>query len=100
MTLETTRRCYRVARCQISFVKFILEAYDNVAVMSTLDSRQALIQVTIAPGCETMVDRIMASLSGDVGLIRVDGSSPEGVANDTDRLPADETDRWQSNKRN
>ncbi|GEM_PF-2463433 len=79
MRLETTRRCYRLDRCQIGFVKFILEAYDNVAVMSTLDSRQSMVQVTIAPGCETMVAGIMNSLAGEFKLVPVDDASSAGV---------------------
>ncbi|MCB2145849.1 MAG: DUF4911 domain-containing protein [Deltaproteobacteria bacterium] len=76
--METTKRCYRVDRRQISFVKFILEAYDNMAVMSTLDPRQAVVQVTIAPGCEAMVDGIMASLAGDVTVVPVDRAGSDG----------------------
>ena len=71
-TLETTRRCYRVDRHQISFVKFIIEAYDNVAVMSTLDPQLAVVQITIAPGCETLVDGIMNSLAGEFEVVLLD----------------------------
>jgi hypothetical protein len=78
--MQTTRRVYRISRCQISFVKFILEAYDNVAVLSTLDARQALVQVAIAPGCETMVDGIMANLGGNVRAVPVDDAGADGVA--------------------
>jgi hypothetical protein len=69
--VKTTRRCYRVDRHQISFVKFILEAYDNVAVLSTLDPRQGMVQVIIAPGCETMVDGIMTGLAEDIDVVPV-----------------------------
>ena len=71
MTVKTTRRCYRVDRRQISFVKFIIEAYDNVAVLSTLDPRQGVVQVIIAPGCETMVDGIIAGLAEDIDVVPV-----------------------------
>ena len=70
--METSRRVYRVDRCQIGFVKFILEAYDNVAVMSTLDPKQALVQITMAPGCETMVDGIINSLAGEFEVVLLD----------------------------
>jgi hypothetical protein len=80
--VETTRRVYGVDRSQISFIKFILEAYDNVAVLSTLDSRLALVQVVIAPGCETMVDGIMTDLGVDVQAVPVDDAGAAGVADD------------------
>lgn len=94
MTLETTRRCYRVDRRQISYVKFILEAYDNVAVMSTLDSRQAVIQVTVAPGCETMVDGIIKGLAGEIDVMPVADASSVGIWDKKGRLTAglNETD--------
>ena len=83
VTLKTTRRRYRVDRCQISFIKFILEAYDNVAVMSTLDPKQALVQITIAPGCETMVDGIINSFTGEFEVVPTDDASSTGVTDDT-----------------
>lgn len=72
MTGETTKRCYRLDRCQIGFVKFILEAYDNVALLSTRDPRQGLVEVMIAPGCEALVDGIMSGLAEDIDLVSVD----------------------------
>ena len=84
--METTKRRYRVDRYQISFVKFILEAYDNVAVMSTLDPRQGVVQISIAPGCESMVDGIMASLAGDLEV------APVGLADGKHRWPAAENE--------
>jgi hypothetical protein len=84
--LETTRRCYRVDRSRISFVKFILEAYDNVAVLSTVDPRRGLVQIRIAPGCETLVDGIVADLSRKFEMTAVDdaaGMDPVETENST-----------------
>jgi hypothetical protein len=77
-----------VDRSQISFVKFILEAYDNMAVVSTLDPRQALVQVVIAPGCETMVEGVMTGLGGAVEVATVGGAETDGCAEDYYRRPA------------
>ena len=85
MTVETTRRVYRVERSQIGFIKFILEAYDNVAVLSTLDPRLALVQVVVAPGCETMVDGIMADLGVDAQAVLVADAGADGDADDNYR---------------
>ncbi|WP_319409651.1 DUF4911 domain-containing protein [uncultured Desulfosarcina sp.] len=86
--METITRFYRVDRRQIGFVKFILEAYDNMAVMSTLDPRQAVVQVTIASGCEAMVDGIMTSLAGDIEATPVGPAGSDGVTDDTRKWPA------------
>lgn len=70
--MKTSIRYYRVARRQISFVKFILEAYDNLAVLTTIDPYQALVQVAIAPGCETLVAGIMNSFADEISVVMVD----------------------------
>ena len=75
MKLETTRRCYRVDRSRISFVKFILEAYDNVAVLSTVDPRRGLVQIRIAPGCENLVAGILADFSRKFEMTAVDDAA-------------------------
>jgi hypothetical protein len=91
MTIETTRRYYRVDRCQVGFVKFILEAYDNVAVLSTVDSKRAVVTITIAPGCERMVDHIMTGLAGDIGLIPLNHGELDGVDHVDKRRSAGES---------
>ena len=80
MKLETSSRCYRVDRSRISFVKFILEAYDNVAVLSTVDARRGLVQLRIAPGCETLVDGIVADLSREFEMTVVDDAAATVLA--------------------
>ena len=72
MKLETIKHCYRVDRRQISFIRFVLEAYDNVAVMTTLDSREAVVQISVAPGCESMVAGIVDSFADEFDMIPVD----------------------------
>lgn len=50
--LNSTIRFYRVDRREIAFFRFILEAYDGMATLRTLDPRKGLVAVHIAPGCE------------------------------------------------
>ncbi|MCP4747857.1 MAG: DUF4911 domain-containing protein [Desulfobacteraceae bacterium] len=60
--METIKKYYRVDRRQISFMKFIFEAYDGVAVPTTLDAAKAIIVLSIAPGCESLVDEVVNDL--------------------------------------
>ncbi len=63
MELATKKKHYRVSRGKISFIKFILEAYDNVASVTTIDPVAAVILVVIAPGCEKLVEDILKDLA-------------------------------------
>ena len=54
--VKTTKQHYRVDRREIAFVRFILEAYDGLAIVTTLDPETGLIEFQIAPGCEQDVE--------------------------------------------
>ena len=54
-----TVRHILITPSEIHFLRFIIEAYDGIAVVTTLDSALGLLQLSIAPGCEEDVDRIL-----------------------------------------
>jgi len=60
--METTRLFFRVDRRQINFVRFIFEAYEGLAVVTTLDADKGQIGLAVAPGCEEMAGRIIEDL--------------------------------------
>ena len=66
MGLRTTKKYYRVDRREISFLKFILEAYDGIAVLTTIDSEKSVIVLRIPPGCEEVVEIILQDLRNDI----------------------------------
>lgn len=70
--MKSSVQYYRVDRRQISFIKFILEAYDNMAVMSTLDPRQAVVQVTVAPGCEKAINDVLTGVAQEIEMVTLD----------------------------
>ena len=63
---ETVKRYYRVDRREIAFIKFILEAYDGLAVMETLDPIAGMVVFHIAPGCEAEVNMILQDLKREI----------------------------------
>ncbi|UCD88347.1 MAG: DUF4911 domain-containing protein [Desulfobacterales bacterium] len=50
MVRNTVRRYYRIDRRQIHFLKFVLEGYDGVAVLRTIDPSEGLVVLHIGPG--------------------------------------------------
>ncbi|RPH52227.1 MAG: DUF4911 domain-containing protein [Desulfobacteraceae bacterium] len=60
--MEITKKYYRVERRNISFLKFIFEAYDGIAVITTVDRPKGIIMFRIPPGCENDVDMILSDL--------------------------------------
>ena len=64
--LQTVTKYLRIDRREIAFVKFIIEAYDGIAVVSTLDPMAGIVKLSIAPGCETDVEMVLQDLKKDV----------------------------------
>ncbi len=58
---------------EIHYLRFILEAYEGIAVVSTLDSKLGLMKLSIAPGCEDDVERILAAEGPSMQLRHIEG---------------------------
>lgn len=66
VSVETIKQYYRVDRREIAFIKFIVEAYDGIAVMETLDPMAGIVVFHIAPGCERDVDALLEDLKREI----------------------------------
>ena len=69
---ETIKRHYRVDRRKIAFIRFILEAYDGLAIVKTLDAQAGLIEFQIAPGCERDLKLILEDLRQNILMQKAD----------------------------
>jgi len=66
--MRAHRRYYRVDRREIAFLRFILEAYDGLAVLETLDPKRGEVVVYIARGCLDEADGILTDLQKTIQL--------------------------------
>ena len=64
--MQTTRWQLRIGRSEISYLRFIIESYDGLAIVSTLDPIKGLVELKIAPGCETEIKEIIRDLRNDI----------------------------------
>lgn len=68
--METTKLYFRIDRREIAFLKFIFEAYDGIATITTIDPAAGLILLRIAPGCTDEAKVVLNALKKDI-LIEV-----------------------------
>ena len=66
--MRSINRDFHVDPAEIHFVRFVVEAWDGVASLSTLDEEEGLIRLSIPPGREEEAERMTAALSFDVAL--------------------------------
>jgi hypothetical protein len=65
-TLKPTVYVFRVDRRKISFIKFIFEACDGIATLSTLDPAMGIVKISMAPGCEGEFHEVLADLKKEI----------------------------------
>jgi hypothetical protein len=53
---------FQVDRESVGFIKFIFEAYDGIAIITTIDASIAKIEINVAPGSETEVANVLDDL--------------------------------------
>lgn len=59
-------RYFKVAHRDMVFLKFILEAYEGMNVMSTVDNKSGIIRIAIMPGFVEDMDALLADLGTQV----------------------------------
>ncbi len=68
--MEAIKKYLRVDRREICFLRFIFEAYDGIAIITTIDSDSGIVLLTIAPGCEDDVEMILLDIKKDIMIER------------------------------
>ena len=61
-------RYFKVAHRDMVFLKFILEAYEGMNVMSTVDNKAGIIRIAIMPGFVDDMDGLLADLGRQVTM--------------------------------
>ncbi len=64
----TIQKNYRVDKACIGFIKFIFEAHEGVALVSTIDAKTGHIRLCISPGLVETADMIIADLGREISF--------------------------------
>jgi hypothetical protein len=65
-------RYFKVAHRDMVYLKFILEAYEGMNVMSTVDNKAGIIRIAIPHGFEADMDGLLASLGQKIVMEAVE----------------------------
>jgi hypothetical protein len=58
--VDTIQKYYRIDKSGIALIKFIIESYDNAAVLRTVDRKGSVIELFISPGFLPEIDAVIA----------------------------------------
>ena len=65
---------YWVDPYEIHYLKFILEAYEGLATLTTLNSAKGLIQLAVPPGRKDSLQSLLDALGRELKLEQITGS--------------------------
>ena len=66
--MKTIQRVFEVDREEINYLRLIIESYDGMSVLRTLEAHSALIELMISPGCEDLISELLDSLRNDEAI--------------------------------
>ena len=78
MTSEIfNKRYFILPRAEIGHLRFLLESYDGLAFVRTLDKQKGLVEIAYPPSRTHDVESLLKDLTSEVGLQEVD--APEQI---------------------
>lgn len=81
--MDTTALLIRIPPREIAYLSFVLESYEGVAAMRTIDPRSGIVEVMVPPSYEEEIEEILADLAREFPVHRmvseekVQGHDPE-----------------------
>ena len=67
--METTQIRLKIDNTRLSWLKFVMESYEGLALTTTLDPVAGLVLVSVAPGAEKDVAELIESMRADLGIV-------------------------------
>jgi hypothetical protein len=75
--VDTIPKYYRIDRNGIALLKFILESYDNAAVMRTVDEKGSIVELLVSPGFIGDVQAVIAEYRDEFNIQEIE--RPDGL---------------------
>lgn len=62
------KRFFRIVRRDLAYLKFIIEAYEGIAFLSTVEREGPLVKITSTPSLAAELDLLLEALSGEIAM--------------------------------
>ncbi len=70
--LEPSVRFFRVDRRDLVYLKFVLEAYEGMSTLSTVEPKEGIVRLSIPAGFEKDMHLLIDALSTEIPLTEVE----------------------------
>ncbi len=62
---------FSVDRCDIAYLRFIIESYDNLAILSTVDSEKGIVSLTIPIDFIEDAEQLVRELAKEISISEI-----------------------------
>ena len=69
-------RYFKIDRRHIAFLQYTIEAYEDLAVVRTVDPREGIVELIIAPDFLKDADDVLRGLSKEIGMEEIQAPDP------------------------
>jgi len=69
--MNTIQKYFRVNPRDMAYLKFIVESYEGLAVIRTVNPREGIVEWMIPPSLVEEADELIASLQEEIVIMRV-----------------------------
>ena len=66
---------YEVDKKDIAYIVALIEAYDDLAVVRTIDQNRGLIELLISPDFIDIIDKLIENLKNEIPIRKIDFSN-------------------------
>jgi len=63
------RRRYRLAPARIGMLRFLVEGYDGILFLRTIEATTAVVELSWSKSCAADAEGILAALSVELGMV-------------------------------
>jgi hypothetical protein len=63
------RRHYRLAPARIGMLRFLVEGYDGILFLRTIEARTAVVELSWSESCAADAEGILAALCAELGMV-------------------------------
>ncbi len=65
------KRCFKVNRKDIAYLHFIIESYEGLATLSTIDGKNGVVQLSIPSEFAGEVDSLLQALKDEIMITEI-----------------------------
>ena len=70
--MDTVQWYFKINRRDIAYMKFILESYEGLGVLRTIDARSGIVEVMVPPGLEKDMEMVLEGLGDEISIDRIE----------------------------